>query len=65
MNFIWCMVLTIIGGTMLIKPKAIWIIAESWKIKTKAEPTTLYLILIQIGGCILAVGSILAIFQMK
>lgn len=55
--------LAILGGTMLIKPKAIWIISDSWKIKSNAEPTDLYIILIRIGGCILVVGGIFAIFQ--
>lgn len=64
MNFIGSILLTIIGGTMLIKPKKIWQISDSWKTKTKTEPTELYLILIRIGGSILSIGSILAIFLM-
>lgn len=57
--------LTIIGGTMLIKPETIWKIAESWKTKTKAEPGKLYIILVRIAGLILVIGGILTIFEMK
>lgn len=61
MNFIACILLTIIGGTMLAMPKKIWIISDSWKVKTKAEPTSLYLVLIRIAGAILIIGGISAI----
>lgn len=56
--------LIVIGGIMLIKPKTIWKIAESWKVETNAEPTELYMILIRIGGCILVIGGICAVLQM-
>lgn len=57
--------LIIIGVVMLIKPKTIWKIADSWKTKTKAEPGELYIMLIRIAGLILVIGGILAIFEMK
>ena len=53
--------LTIMGCVMLIKPNVMWKIAESWKTKTNAEPTDLYMIVIRIGGLILAVGGIIVI----
>ena len=53
--------LTIMGCVMLIKPNVMWKIAESWKTKTNAEPTDLYMIIIRIGGLILAVGGIIVI----
>jgi len=56
--------LVLIGGIMLIKPKAIWKISESWKTKAAGEPTDLYIMMIRIGGCILVVGGICAILQM-
>lgn len=56
--------LVIIGCVMLIKPKAMWKIAESWKTKTNAEPTDLYMVIIRIGGCILVIGGIFAILNM-
>ena len=56
--------LVIIGGIMLIKPKIMWRVSESWKIKTNAEPTELYMILVRIGGCILVIGGICAILLM-
>jgi uncharacterized membrane protein len=54
--------LVVIGGMMLIKPKTIWKVGESWKIKTNAEPTKLYMILIRIAGCVLIIGGICTIF---
>ena len=56
--------LVLIGGTMLIKPKAIWKVSESWKTKAEGEPTELYIMMIRIGGCILVIGGICAILQM-
>lgn len=56
--------LFVMGGVMLIKPKTIWKIAESWKVKTNAEPTELYIILSRIAGSILVIGGICAILQM-
>ena len=53
--------LIITGFIMLIKPNVMWKIAESWKTKTNAEPTDLYMIIIRIGGLILAVGGIIVI----
>lgn len=53
--------LIITGFVMLIKPNVMWKIAESWKTKTNAEPTDLYMIIIRIGGLILAVGGIIVI----
>jgi hypothetical protein len=56
--------LFVMGGIMLIKPKTMWKIAESWKLKTNAEPTDWYIILIRIAGCILVIGGICAILQL-
>ncbi len=55
--------LIIIGCIMLIKPNVMWKITESWKTKTNAEPTDLYIIIIRIGGLILAVGGIITILK--
>jgi hypothetical protein len=52
------------AAIMIIKPKAMWKITDSWKTKINAEPTKLYLMLIRIGGCILAIGGIFVFFQM-
>lgn len=64
MELIAGLFLVLIGGVMLIKPKVIWKISESWKTKTKGEPTDLYIMLIRIGGCILVIGGVCAILQM-
>ena len=55
--------LIIMGCVMLIKPNVMWKIAESWKMKTNNEPTHLYMIIIRIGGLILAVGGIIVILK--
>ncbi len=52
------------GGIALIKPKTMWMVSESWKIKTNAEPTESYMILVRIAGCILVIGGICTILQM-
>lgn len=55
--------LIVMGCVMLINPNIMWKIAESWKTKTNAEPTDVYMIMIKIGGLILAVGGIIAILK--
>ena len=55
--------LVITGCVILIKPKAIWEIEESWKTKTNKGPTDLYMIITRIGGCILVIGGIFAILE--
>lgn len=64
MELIGGIFLIVIGGLMLIKPKTIWNIAESWKVRANAEPTKLYMVLIRICGCILVIGGICATLQM-
>ena len=53
--------LIIMGFVMLIKPNVMWKIAESWKTKTNGEPTDVYMIIVRIGGLILAVGGVIVI----
>ncbi|WP_291578307.1 DUF6199 family natural product biosynthesis protein [Clostridium sp. UBA6640] len=64
MNIIVCMLLIIFGVITIIKPKAMWIIGDSWKLKAKAEPTEIYLIIIRIVGSILVIAGIFAAFEM-
>lgn len=56
--------LIVIGGIMLIRPKIIWRVGESWKINAYVEPNESYIIFIRIGGCILVISGIYAILQM-
>ncbi len=58
------MLLIIFGVITIIKPKAMWIIGDSWKLKAKAEPTEIYLIIIRIVGSILVIAGIFAAFEM-
>lgn len=53
----------IIGVIMLLKPKIMWKISDSWKTKTKAEPSKFYITLIRIVGCILIVAGIFVVLQ--
>lgn len=55
--------LIMMGSVMLIKPNTMWKIAESWKMKTNGEPTDAYMMIIRIGGLILAIGGIIAILK--
>ncbi|ADL49843.1 DUF6199 family natural product biosynthesis protein [Clostridium cellulovorans] len=55
--------LVIIGFKMLIKPKGIWRISESWKNKRNVEPTILYIRALQILGCILVVLGVTEIID--
>jgi hypothetical protein len=64
MNIIVCILLIIFGVIMIIKPKAMWIIGDSWKVKAKTEPTEIYLIIIRVVGSILIIGGIFAAFEM-
>lgn len=55
----------IMGSAMLIKPNIIWKIAESWKVKGSSTPTKFYIIIVRIGGCILLLGSVFLIFEIR
>ena len=43
-------ILIIIGGMMIINPKLVWEITESWKNDRSAEPSNFYKINVRIGG---------------
>lgn len=49
---------------MIIIPKKIWKIADSWKTKNKTEPTNYYLNMIRVGGLILFAGGIAKIIEL-
>lgn len=51
------------GILMIFKPKFIWKISESWKMKNKSEPNKLYIILVKTGGIIIIIGGIFVIFE--
>lgn len=51
------------GALMFVKPKTIWWFAESWKVKTKAEPSNIYMAFTRTGGAIVLVGGIAVIID--
>ena len=63
MNYLGGLFLIVVGCVMLFKPKTMWKISDSWKMKNKCEPTRFYLKFIQAGGLILTLGGIIALFQ--
>lgn len=64
MNIIASVILIIFGLMMILKPRRIWKIADSWKIINKAEPANYYLNMIRVGGFILTVGGIAAAIEL-
>ncbi len=55
--------LIIIGCIMLLKPRSIWKISDSWKTKDGGEPKAFYMKLIVMVGILLILGGILAILE--
>jgi uncharacterized membrane protein HdeD (DUF308 family) len=55
--------LIVIGVIMLLKPKVIWKISDSWKSKNGGEPKDFYLRLIVMVGILMILGGVLAILE--
>ena len=49
MDYIWIVVLLLLGFAMLLKPEIIWKIEHIFTVKN-GEPTDLYLTLMRLGG---------------
>ena len=49
MDYIWIVVLLLLGFAMLLKPEILWKIEHIFTVKN-GEPTDLYLILMRLGG---------------
>ncbi|OUQ43747.1 nickel ABC transporter permease [Gemmiger sp. An120] len=49
MDYIWIVVLVLLGFAMLLKPEIIWKIEHIFTVKN-GEPTDLYLTLMRLGG---------------
>ena len=64
MDLIASIILIIFGLMMILNPRRMWKIADSWKINNKAEPATYYLNMIRVGGFILTVGGIAATIEL-
>jgi hypothetical protein len=55
--------LIVIGFIMLLKPRLVWKISDSWKTKNNDGPNESYLKLIVMVGIVLILGGILAILE--
>ena len=60
MDYIWIVVLIILGLAMLLKPEILWKIENIFTVKN-GEPTDLYLALMRIGG-IFFIGASMIVF---
>lgn len=49
MDYIWIVVLLLLGSAMLLKPEILWKIEHIFTVKN-GEPTDLYLTLMRLGG---------------
>ncbi|GAA4293264.1 hypothetical protein GCM10023142_29220 [Anaerocolumna aminovalerica] len=63
MGFVAGGFLIVIGFVMLLKPRLIWKISDSWKTKNGDEPNEFYLKLVVMVGILLILGGILAILE--
>lgn len=61
MDYIWIVVLIILGLAMLLKPEILWKIENIFTVKN-GEPTDLYLTLMRLGGIFFIGASIVAFF---
>ena len=60
MDYIWIVVLIILGLAMLLKPEILWKIENIFTVKN-GEPTDLYLTLMRLGG-IFFIGASMIVF---
>jgi len=63
MGFVAGGLLIIIGFILLLKPRLIWKISDSWKTKNGDGPNEFYLKLIVMVGILLILGGFLAILE--
>ena len=57
MNYLWVLVLLILGVFMVCSPKILWKIENLFTVKN-GEPTELYLVLMQVGGVFFIICSV-------
>ncbi|MEE0680791.1 MAG: DUF6199 family natural product biosynthesis protein [Candidatus Gastranaerophilaceae bacterium] len=60
MDYIWVILLIVLGLAMLIKPEILWRIEHMLTVKN-GEPTELYLALMRIGGIFFAGAGIVVL----
>ena len=57
MDYLWLVLLFILGIMMLIKPELLWKIEHIFTVKN-GEPTELYIALMRVGGTFFVIASI-------
>lgn len=45
-------ILLLLAGLLILKPKLVWFITESWKSEYAAEPSEFYIITTRLGGVV-------------
>lgn len=60
MDYIWIVVLIMLGLAMLLKPEVLWKIEHIFTVKN-GEPTDLYLALLRLGGIFFIGASIIVL----
>ena len=61
MDYLWDVILIVLGITMLLKPEFLWKIEHMFTVKN-GEPSDLYLFLMRIGGIFFAGAGIVILF---
>ncbi len=60
MDWLWILVLLVLGATMVVKPELLFKIENLFYVK-KGEPTELYLVLMRLGGLFFIICSIVMV----
>ena len=63
MDYLWVLVLLILGVCMVCYPKILWKIENLFTVKN-GEPTELYLVLMRIGGVFFIICSVCMIIYL-
>ena len=64
MDYVWLVLLFLLGIMMLIKPEFLWKIEHIFTVKN-GEPTDLYMVLMRIGGVFFLIVSIIFVIYLS
>lgn len=62
-NIIAGILMMIIGAVLVIFPKFVWTISESWKSKNNEGPSEVFLIVIKVVGVFIAIAGLVALLS--
>lgn len=57
------LILIVIGAVLVLFPKIIWTVSESWKNRNNEGPSEVFLIVIKVVGIFMAIGGVLALLD--